>query len=183
MNKHIVFALALITASCSESGKRPSKISEIDLSKVSTKNMNAGKEAYDLYIPENWQSERKTLNGVQYHFLFAPKTAEDPNTQVNIVSERMQGLSLYDYRQQSMESILKMIPGATMLINGQIETADTKGMWYSYRLQTDNTDATLVCYIIPRNGVAYSLTAGTQTKDAYRYRPLFDSIARSFRFL
>jgi hypothetical protein len=43
--------------------------------------------------------------------------------------------------------------------------------------------ATLVSYIFPKDGVAYVLTAGTQTKDAENYRGTFDKVAKSFKFI
>jgi hypothetical protein len=94
----------------------------------------------------------------------------------------MQNLSLNEFKAKTIESVKHSIPSASILAEGEIEANGLKGSWYSYSMEPQNIKATLVSYIYPKNGVAYTITAGTQTKDAARYRSTFDSVARSLKF-
>lgn len=145
-------------------------------------NMNAGNEKYTLQIPNGWTTEHREAYGVDYYYLIAPKTADDPNTNINIASEFMQNLSLEDYLTGTIQSVKKSIPSAMILGQGEIVANGLKGVWYSYNMEPQGIKATLVNYIFPKDGVAYIITAGTQTKDASRYRPLFDTVAKSLKF-
>lgn len=174
--------LLIILISCNNKSKYRKAADEIAANAPAPTNMNSGKDQYSLYIPVGWTTEHRLVYGVNYYFLSAPKTPDDPNTNINVASEYMQNLSLEEYRQKTIESIQKAIPSATILAQGDFTSEYLKGVWYSYAMAPQGIKATLVCYIFPKGGVAYIITAGTQTKDAIRYRGLFDSIARSFKF-
>ena len=174
-----IIMLPSLSACQSDSGRYAKKILENSPSPV---NMNAGKDQYTVYLPDGWTTSSQTYNEVDYYFLIAPQTADDPNTNINITTEYMQEMSLIEYVAGDKASIMKSVPGATMLDEGTI-TADTcKGVWFRYTMDGEGVHATLISYVFPHKGVAYALTAGTQTKDAARYRPLFDKIASSLRF-
>ena len=149
---------------------------------TSTTGMNVGKQSYSLYIPNGWTTDHRTAYGVDYYFLFAPKTQDDPNTSINVITEDMEHLTLNEFRELTISSVMKNMPNASMLTQGDITANGLKGNWYSYIMEPEGIKATLVGYIFPKDGVAYLITAGTQMKDAERYRPLFDSVAMSFRF-
>src|SRR4051812_4866259 len=98
----ISFTLVILAVSCHTKNKYERAADEI-LSNTSTKNMNAGSENYSLYIPDGWTTSRQRSHGVNYYFLFAPKTPNDPNTNINVISEDMQNLSLDKYCQKTIE--------------------------------------------------------------------------------
>ena len=148
----------------------------------STKNMNAGKAAYTLDVPKGWTTDGTTYSGVDVYFLKAPKTEEDPNTNINVVTEFMQNLEPDVYRAKSMQSLLKAISSANIIDTGSIYANGLKGLWYSYTMEPGGIKAFLINYAYSKDGVAYIITAGTQTKDSSRYRQTFDRVARSFRF-
>lgn len=145
-------------------------------------NMNVGREKYTVQIPNEWTTEQRQAYGVDYYYLRAPKTTDDPNTNINIATEFMQNLTLEDYLDETIKSIKKGIPSAEILGKGEIVAKDLKGVWYSYNMESQGIEATLVSNIFPKDGVAYILTAGTQTKDVVRYKDTFDKVAKSFRF-
>ena len=146
-------------------------------------NMNVGKENYNLYIPKGWTTEHRNVYGVDYYYLMAPKTKDDPNTSINVATEFMQNLRLEDYLTGTIQSVRKSIPSAVMLGQGEIVATRLKGSWYSYNMEPQGIKVTLVSYIFPKNGIAYIITAGTQTKDAAKYKSTFDSVAKSFKFI
>jgi PsbP len=145
-------------------------------------NMNVGKEKYSLTIPDGWTTENRNNYGVDYYYVMAPKTIVDPNTSINVANEFMQNLSLEEYLTATIQSVKKAIPSAIILEQGEIVANDLKGCWYSYNMEPQGIKATLIGYIFPKNGVAYIITAGTQTKDAVKYRSTFDNVAKSFKF-
>lgn len=175
--------LLLFAISCETKSSYRKAADEIASNAPWGESMNAGKEAYSLFVPKGWTTTHQTAYGIDYYFLLAPKTPDDPNTNINVATEYMQNLSLVEYREKSIESIQKGIPSATILSQGDIYADDLKGAWYSYAMEPQGIKSTLVCYIFPKNGVAYNITAGTQTKDAARYRSLFDSVAKSMTVL
>ena len=146
------------------------------------KNMNVGTENYSLYIPKGWTTAHWTYAGINYYTLHAPVSENDPNTNVNVITENMQNLSLDVYKEKTIESIKKGIPSAFITGEGDIETNSFNGGWYSYTMEPAGVKASIVAYMFPKDGVAYIITAGTQKKDADRYRSTFDSIAKSFKF-
>jgi hypothetical protein len=145
-------------------------------------NMNAGKEKYTVQIPNGWTTKNRLAYGIEYYFLLAPKTADDPNTTINIISEFMQNLSLDDYLAGTIQSIKKSIPSAAVVGQGEIVATGLKGAWYTYNMEVQGIETTIVSYLFPKNGVAYIITAGTQPKDAQKYRKTFDQVAESFKF-
>jgi hypothetical protein len=144
-------------------------------------NMNAGKENYTIDAPEGWTTEYKTYNGVNYYILNAPKTKDDPNTCMNVVTEDMHNLSLDVYLQKTIESLMRIIPSVSILEQGDLEANGIKGGWYSYTMEVEGVTSSVVAYIIPKNGIAYIISAGTQVKDAARYRNLFDATAKTLK--
>ncbi len=147
-----------------------------------SKNMNAGKRNFALYVPNGWTTKNETYNGINYYFLVAPKTEADPNTNVNLITEYMQNLNLEVFKEGSIKSLIKAIPSATVLAEGNINANGIEGKWYTYTMAPAGVKASLICYIFPKDGVAYIITAGTQLEDANRYRNTFDKIAKSLKF-
>lgn len=182
MKYYLFLCLLTVTISCGTKS-RSRQLGEQILSNTGTSpNMNAGRSPYKLDVPEGWTTEYRTIYGVNYYYLLAPKTAEDPNTSINVLTEYMQNLSLKEFTEKTMESVRLRVPGSNILSDGSITANGIEGAWYSYTIKSEGVDATLVQYIFPKDGVAYSLTAGTQTKDAERYRSLFDHVAKSLTF-
>jgi hypothetical protein len=147
-------------------------------------NMNVGKENYTIDVPEGWTTAHTTYSGINYYMMGAPKTEDDPNTNINVITESLHNLSLDDYREKAIESLKQAIPDANILQRGDIETTDgLKGNWYQYTMAPAGVTANLVSYIFPHNNIAYIVTAGTQLKDAARYRSTFDRIAKSIKIV
>ena len=127
---YIPFLLVLLTA-CREKSKYRKAADEIAANVTDAKNMNAGKENYTIDVPNGWTTEHRSAYGVDYYFLLPPKTEKDPNTNINVITEYMQNLSLDDYRKKTIESVKKSIPGASILGQGDITADGLKGGWYS----------------------------------------------------
>ena len=178
----IFFFLLILAVSCNNKSKYRKAADEIAANAPTTKNMNVGSENYSLYVPDGWTTAHRSAYGVNYYFISAPKTSDDPNTNINVATEYMQNLGLEEYLEKTISSVQKAIPSAKILSRGDIAAGDLKGAWYSYSMEPQGIEATLVCYIFPKDGIAYNITAGTQTKDAARYRKLFDTVAKSLKF-
>ena len=181
MKAAYILFLFIVFTSCRDSAYKKAA-DEIASKLPEPTNMNVGHDKYALYIPNGWTTESRTMYGIDYYSLFAPKTTEDPNTSVNVITEYMRRLSLEEYRRKTIESVKKAVPSAINFKMGTITANELKGCWYSYDMKPQDIEASLVCYIFPKNGAAYILTAGTQTKLAVRYRSTFDSVAASLKF-
>ena len=177
----LLFVIGLIA--CDNRSDYRKAADEIALKMGDAKNMNVGTDNYALYIPAGWITDSLHAYGVDYFFLVAPKTKDDPNTNISVTTEFMQNLSLDVFKTLTIESVTNAIPSATILEQGDIIANDLKGGWYSYSMESYGIKSTLVSYIFPKDGIAYTITAGTQTKDAARYRNTFDSVARSLKFI
>jgi hypothetical protein len=174
-----IFLLTVLIGCKSKYAKAVDEIAE---NLPESKNMNAGTQNYFVDVPNGWTTKKTTYQGIDYYFLLAPKTIDDPNTNINIITEYMQKFSLEVYKEKAIEALKKAIPSASILNEGKIEANGLKGTWYSYVMEPAGTKSSLISYIFPKDGVAYIITAGTQVKDASHYRRTFDIVAKSFRF-
>lgn len=179
--QQLLFLLILFSA-CKGRADSKDAIEEIIANAPAATHMNTGKDPYKLDVPEGWTTEHRSAYGIDYYFLFAPKTKEDPNTNINVLTESIQGLTLTEYRRKSIESIKRAVPDAEILNQGNIQANGIDGVWYSYTMSPGGSEASLVCYMFSKNGSVYSITAGTIPKHAARYRKLFDKVAMSIKF-
>lgn len=184
MKNLVLLSLFFVMTACNNNKSKYAKAADEIAAQLPPENghMNAGKEHYTVDVPAGWTTNHKTAYGVDYYFLLAPKTQDDPNTSVNIVSESMRHLHLGDYTTATIASIKKAIPSANITGQGLMVVDGIEITWFSYTMEVQNIPAAIVTYIIPKNDVAYILTGGTQTKDAQRYRKVFDAVVQSFRF-
>lgn len=150
---------------------------------LGTDNMNEGRSKYSIYVPENWTTKQERINGIDFYFLLAPKTKEDPKTNVNIISENMRDMDLYTFREGGIKSLLKTIPSAIITDTGSVRS-DTGllGVWYIYTFSEDGTVAKLKSFYYSKDKIAYVITAGTIKKNFDKYLELIDKIGSSFKF-
>jgi hypothetical protein len=177
----LLLLIVALTACNNEKSKYAKAAEEIAAKVPDSKGMNVGREKYKLAVPNGWSTEHRTAYGVDYYYLLAPKTKDDPNTNISVITETMHQYSLEEYKAETIKSIQKAIPSATILQQGNIIANGMSGGWFSYSMQPHGVEAVIVCYIFPKNNVAYVINAGTQTKDASRYRRTFDEVAMSFQ--
>jgi len=178
----IIFILLIVLLSVTACKSKYRKAADEIVANAKPIYMNAGKEKYKLKIPDGWTTEQRNDYGVDYYFLRAPKTPDDPNTSINVATEFMQNLSLDNYLTATIQSVKKGIPSAIISGQGEIVANGVTGCWYSYNMEPQGIKASLIAYIFSKNGVAYIITAGTQTKDTAKYSSTFDSVAKSFTF-
>jgi hypothetical protein len=112
------FFLAMIF-SCITKSRYQKTADEIAAKMPPSHNMNVGKEKYNLYVPTGWTTKHQTAYGMDFYYLLAPKTADNPNTNINVMTEYMQNLSLQEYLQKGIESVVQGIPSSQILGRGQ----------------------------------------------------------------
>ncbi|MDO6429783.1 hypothetical protein Q4E93_04265 [Flavitalea sp. BT771] len=179
---YICLLFPIVWAACDFRSKYHKAADEMAAKLPESTNMNVGKQNYSLYIPKGWTTEHRSAYGIDYYYLLAPKTEEDRNTSINVITEFMQNLSLEVFKTKAIESVKRGIPSASNFEEGGLTANGLQGAWYSYTMEPQGIKAALVSYIFPKDGIAYTITAGTEVKDPSRYRSLFDSIARSLKF-
>ena len=186
MNKTVLYTAILLLSIIASCKSKYEKAADEILDKIpegSTKNLSAGTLRYKMDIPKGWKEEHRVTRGVDMYYLMAPKTPEDPNTNINVIAEYMQNLSLAVFKAKTIESLKQAIPSAVITGEGDIEANGIKGGWYSFTMEPSGVKASLIGYIFPKDGTAYIVTAGTQLEDAKWYRSTFDAVAKSFRFV
>jgi len=182
-----IFILMLIlNASCNNSPQKPMTAEQL-IDKIGKTNdgLDKGKSTYIFTLPNGWTTKDTVINGVKFHFLFPPSdVATGANVNVNILNESMHGSSLDVYMQKTEQSMEKYMEGFKKLEEGNIEGGATKGRWMHYVAFQNSTNIECVVYVFPsEDGVAYIMTAGTRKGNLDKFRPTFDAIAKSFKFI
>src|SRR5882762_132726 len=113
-----LFFLTILTA-CDTRSKYHKAADEIVAKVPESTNKNAGKQNYSLYIPDGWTTDHRTAYGMDFYYLLAPKTEDDPNTNINVITEYMQNFSLNVYRTKTIESVKRAIPSASNFAQGE----------------------------------------------------------------
>lgn len=136
---------------------------------------------YELFIPEGWSVKDTVLEGVRFHFLFAPKKKAEALTSINITHDQMHQLTLEEYTYQTILSMKQHLPGFEVLEEDSIANAGLKGHWFHYKVAPYNKPAELINYTFSQDNVAYTLTATTDVRNMPAYRKTFDKVAMSFK--
>lgn len=76
-----------------------------------------------LDVPVGWKTSHQVIYGIDYYYLSAPKTEADPNTNINVITERMQNLSLDTFLEKTMEQVKLSIPSAVIFNIGKFGPA------------------------------------------------------------
>lgn len=178
---YLLFAAAtLFSIACNDKPKDSSASAAELLKDVPKENLNAASENFTITTPEGWTTERETMEGVKYYFLYAPEVAGHARTNMNVLSEDMRGASLETYLDQSMEMLPQAIPTAKVQEGGDIEIDGIKSHWYMYTMEPQaGHKAAAMAYVVPKDGVAYVITGVTQESDLPQHRATFDATAKT----
>ncbi|WP_343691601.1 hypothetical protein [Chitinophaga sp.] len=178
--RKIVGLLFLTLALACNTKKQPKTADEV-LSSVNKTNLNKGRQDFHLDTPEGWTTDRKTVQGIDYYYIIAPNTGEVPGTNINMVSESMQGITLKEYITKSMSTLKRLLPTSEIIANGDIEVNGIQGVWYNYTMEMQGVKADLMAYVLPKDGIAYVITGTCPPGKKGKYRPIFDAVAKSFK--
>ena len=178
--RKIVGLLFLTLALACNTKKQPKTADEV-LSSINKTNLNKGSQDFHLDTPEGWTTDRKTIQGINYYYIIAPNTGEVPSPNINLVSESMQGVTLKEYITKSLSSLKQILPTSQVIANGDIEANGMQGAWYNYTMEMQGVKANLMAYVFSKDGIAYVITGTCPPVKSGKYRPIFDSVAKSFK--
>lgn len=182
----IIYPIILLIAAsfaCNDNRSPARKAADKIFDKIpSTKNMNAGTTNYSLFVPEGWTTKRQSYRGIDYYFLLAPKTIDDPQTNINLITEDMRGVDLDKFVAASITSLKQIIPSAKILEKGKLTANGIKGRWYRYSMEPEGMKVVMIGYIFPKDGVCYIISCGTIPENFARHRSTFDKVAKSLKF-
>ncbi|RFM31114.1 DcrB-related protein [Chitinophaga silvisoli] len=178
--KKIVGLLVLTLALACNTKQQPKTAEEV-LSTINKTNLNKGSQNYHLDTPEGWTTDHKTIQGINYYYIIAPNTGEVPSPNINLLTESMQGASLKDYIAKSLSSLKQVLPTSEVKASGDITANGIQGAWYNYTMEMQGVKAYLMAYVFPKDGIAYVITGICPPDKATKYRPVFDSVAKSFK--
>jgi hypothetical protein len=143
-------------------------------------NLNINKKQYVVNVPFGWQETDTSIQGVNIHFMFAPKDSSNFPSKMSIMNESMQGYSLDDLVKASLNH-MQSLSFYKELEQGDFETdSHVKAKWVHYLCTADGYNLKNVIYIIPIDGIIYELTGTSTVGNFDKYRKDFDAIAKSF---
>lgn len=176
--KFVFFSVVLFLSACQLKTGINKKAGELPV----TPGMNAGKDKFDLHVPDGWTSRRVNKEGVDYYFLNSPKSATDSAANINVVTEDMQGVGFEKYLETSKKMLKDYNPSVKFINEGKIKLQNKEGAWFRFNLAPNGTKIFALTFIFPRKGIAYVMTCAT-SGEIERYKPTFDSVAKSLFFI
>lgn len=176
------FVCLILLIGCKEKSEYRKAAEEIAANLPDTRGLNIGVAEYELIVPNGWTESHFSEFGIDYYFISAPKTLEDQNTNVNVITESMNNYSLQTYTNKAIDGLKAAIPTAVILSRGEYSTNGIKASWYKYNMAPRGIKVILTSYIFPKDNIAYVVTCGTQLRDTAKHEATFKMIIRSFKF-
>jgi hypothetical protein len=175
----IFFILLFLTQSCHN--RKPISNEEAkDMLREAAKDpgMNAGDMRYSFDLPAGWSRLDTALQGVQVTYLFH-EAVDDLRPLMNVSNEWMHGKGHEEYVIGTRHYLSNEL-GAEFVAEGAFTTRGGKALWYSYNRTYNGVKRACVYYSIAEDGVSYNITAAVNAGGMPTYRPVFDSIVKSF---
>ncbi len=176
----VVLLFFILSAGCKNSNQQ----SSADIMKVASKapGLNAGIGTYSIKAPDNWIKQDTTMNGIKILFIYAPvDPAASFHPNLNVISEAMGGYSYEEYMKKNMQTMEQYITGFHIIDSGNIQVSDMQGRWVRYSQSQNGQAAENIFYVLPKNGIAYGLTATTPKGEMDKYRSDFESIVKTLQ--
>ena len=169
----VPFLLVFVFASCDNTRK---KLPGTMLPTASQPNYY-----YTLYIPYSWKEIDTTLQDLRVRIVAPPNELAADNPLVNVVVADMGGKEIDEFTTSNIENLKNSMPDVVIEERGIIQAGDIEGRWFAYTKMSNGIKRESVSYIIPWNNFAYFITGATNPGTMAKYRPVFDSIVRSFK--
>jgi hypothetical protein len=174
----LIFASLLIA--CNRLSKKTAEPPAIkELSK--DPGINAGAGTFTIGAPTGWKNYDTTVSGVRFRLIMAPHDADvavTPN--MNILTEKMNGLTLDEYFEAARKGALKM-RGFTEIGTGRKDLHGIQGKWLQYSfVSRAGTKMESIFTVLAVNDISYDVTMLTGFGEMSRFKPSFDTTLNSF---
>jgi hypothetical protein len=181
MNQSLLFTCILLLLFVSSGKSQYKNADEIQAGRSLLKYKTVGKGNYRINVPVGWTAEYTPAGGIN---LWAPKAKDDANTNINVLTDSMYGLKVWDYREKLIDNLKRTSGGVvTIMQRGDINVNGREGCWYRYIFDSAHLELERKSYIIPQNNTAYIITCNVPLKNVITHLYTFDSVARSIRII
>jgi hypothetical protein len=147
----------------------------------STPGNNAGADNFDIKTPTGWQRKDTLIGTIKTIMLSTPSPSIKFRTTVSVVSGSMNGLTLDQYEQLSLNNMAKYIDHFALMGQGERTIGDCHARWLHYSQSPDGLDLENILYIITDKGVAYLITCSALKGHLLQNHAAFEQAITSFR--
>ena len=143
--------------------------------------INAGTGKFDINTPAGWQRKDTIFGGISAVMLSTPSSDPTFRTNINVVSDSMQNLSIDDYEQQTILNLAKYVRQFVLTGKGEVVIGGIPARWIQYSQRPIGFDLSNICYLVPNKGIVYIITCSSLQSQMEQNRPPFDQAVLSFR--
>ncbi len=143
--------------------------------------INAGAGKFDISTPAGWQRKDTIFGGISATMLSTPSSDTGFRTNISVVSDSMQSLSLDDYEQQTIANLAKYVRQFVLTGKGEVVIGGIHARWIQYTQRPIGFDLSNICYLVPNKGIVYIITCSSLQSQMEQNRPSFDQAVLSFR--
>ena len=147
----------------------------------STPGNNVGAGNFDIKTPTGWQRKDTLIGTIKTIMLSTPSPSIKFRTTVSVVSGSMNGLTLDQYEQLSLNNMAKYIDHFALMGQGERTIGDYHARWLHYSQSPDGLDLESILYIITDKGIAYIITCSALKGHLLQNHAAFEQAITSFR--
>lgn len=145
-----------------------------------TPGYNARLDSLDIRTPAGWRRNDTLLGHIRALMLDTASPNPRFRTNVNIVSDSLQGRSIDDYLRGTVNSLALYVPRFSPIGHGKRVFGTRSARWLHYTQDRDGTQLENICYLIPDRGIVYIVTCSALKGRLLQNRPAFESVIASF---
>jgi hypothetical protein len=145
--------------------------------------INAGSGNFDIQTPVGWDRTDTSMDGVKATILLTASSDPRFHTNVNVVSESMNGLSPDLYEQATIDNLRKYLPQFALVGKGEQLIDSSHARWIEYTQNPGGIDLKNICYLVPDKDVVYIITCSALRSEFIRFQPQFDQAVSTFHLL
>lgn len=187
INKHefmkyfsfLIVAGVLLFTACKSGSNTPKTLKEV--AEEALPNMNHGAGKFTIETPKDWRRKDTTLEGVKTTLIVAPEKVGDFRPNINIVSEHMRDDSLQSYFDKTVTGLGIYAEKFKVLEKGEQHINGIASRWVKYSLTDHGREAVAKLYVIPKDSIAYGITAFATPESGDKYFAVFDNAVSTFK--
>jgi hypothetical protein len=146
----------------------------------STPGINAGEGNFDIKTPAGWHRTDTLMGNIKAIMLSTPSPSIRFRTNVSVVSQSMNGLTLDQFEQLTLNNMAKYIQHFALIGQGERAVGDLHARWLHYSQSPDGLDLENILYIITDKGVAYIISCSALKGHLLQNHMAFEQAITSF---
>lgn len=143
--------------------------------------LNAGRLDISFILPAGWHMRDTVMQGIKVLFILKDTQTDDYAPNINVTTESMRSLTHADYVIETKKFMVNNFSGINTLNDGRFNVLGKECLWNTYTETHNGVIRERVFYSIAIDSVSYNITAGVSAGGLKIYRPVFDSIVKTFK--